>query len=168
MAEAETTFTGAPSYTHLLQAFDHDALTGLQPFVDDPQVPDPFSHRDRTDTYFVVVANDCDLLTSLELNHGPLRNQQGAVLRLDGSADAAVAARTKKFVRIRKDTRDPYGAGGGVHFSVGEVDGPSPLIDAAVRHYQVERDAPTLLLPRLHYVGNLRWKSVNCCSLTVK
>src|SRR5215510_2470535 len=61
------------AFSHFQQAFDDDAFTSLDTGRDDPEVADAVADDDRTDRDLAVVANDCDLMTALQLGHGALR-----------------------------------------------------------------------------------------------
>src|SRR5712692_807339 len=123
--------------SHLHHSFNHDAFTVLQSFGDDPHLSNSFSYRNGAHTDLVVAPNNCDLITSLKLDHRPLGNQQGTALRLRRCANTSVSARTKEIVGIRKDARDPYGPSSGVYFAIRKVDSPRVLIDTAVGEQQL-------------------------------
>src|SRR3954453_11264342 len=59
-----------------LDAFDDDAVTGLNTFLHDPLVIDPAPHFHRLDMNFVIRTNNCNLVAALELGHRALRHEQ--------------------------------------------------------------------------------------------
>src|SRR5689334_6132955 len=60
----------------LLRSFDHHALAGFQAIVDDPHLVDFLADLDGTNADLVVVADNSDLITALQLRHGALRHHQ--------------------------------------------------------------------------------------------
>src|SRR5262245_12907073 len=135
--------------SHLQQALDDDAFTGFQTRRHDPEIANALADHHLPDRDDVVAADDCDLMTALQLGHGALRNQHRFRNGRDGEADAPVASGTQQVVRVRKDPRDPDGSGCGVDFSIGERNRPRAFVDASIREHQLKRHPPALLVEAL-------------------
>src|SRR5439155_4069587 len=52
-------------FTNLLYSFDHDALAGLETFLDDPHCAAPLARAHRLDMNFIVRVHDGDLIAAL-------------------------------------------------------------------------------------------------------
>src|SRR5207244_8230447 len=104
-----------------------DLVTGVQTCA----LPISFGDGDRTHADLVVAPDHGDLMTSLKLDDCPLRNQQGAILRLRGCANAPVTTRTKEIVWISKEAGDANRPGGGIHLPIGERDASLVFINVA-------------------------------------
>src|SRR5205823_14435678 len=104
---------------------------------------------DRTDADLVVIAHHRDLITSLQLDHRLLRDEQRALLRSRRCSNAPVAAWSKKIVGIGENARNSYGPGCGIHLAVGKRNASSLFINSAVGKNQLQR----YVLPLLLYAG---------------
>src|SRR5690348_8193785 len=127
-----------------LRAFNHDPFTGFQTVVDNPKLVDLLADFNRTNTHLVVVANDGDLITALQLRHGALRYHQRVVLRARDRANAAKLSRTKNVAGIRKHAREPNRARLRIDLPIGEEKPSLFRIRRAVGENQIElqlRDA---------------------------
>src|SRR5690242_10118650 len=127
-----------------LRAFNHDPFTGFQTVVDDPILVDLLADFNRTNTHFVVVANNGDLIAALQLRHGALWHHQRVVFRARDRADAAKLSRTKHVAGIRKHARESNRARLRIDLPIGEEKTSLLRIRRAVGENQVEleiRDA---------------------------
>jgi hypothetical protein len=61
----------------------YDAFSGLEPFINDPELADSLSHRDWTNADLVVVSDYGNLITALKFNHRPLGHEQSMFMRSD-------------------------------------------------------------------------------------
>src|SRR3982751_3229239 len=85
---------------HLREPIDHDAVPGLQPRVDLPQLPHPYAGLDGPDLDLVVAPHDRHLEAPLELVDGPLRHQDRPLLDLGHGADFCVLPRPQEVPGI--------------------------------------------------------------------
>src|SRR5512143_854495 len=67
---------------HLLQALDHDLLARLQALLDQPEAVHPRPHLDVAERHLVAFADHRDAVEVLQLDHGSLRDEESALLRL--------------------------------------------------------------------------------------
>src|SRR5580698_8357223 len=88
------------SGAHLLHALGDHALARPESLRNHPLVADTVADGDGPDVDLVVVSNGRDLVAALQLRHGPLRNQQRALLQADNRANLGVSAGTKNISRI--------------------------------------------------------------------
>ena len=79
-----------------LCAFGDDVSPGFRPFSNDPHRVRCVRHLDGR-IHLVVIANDGDLITALQLGDGTLRNEQRASLHAGDRADATVLAGPQDF-----------------------------------------------------------------------
>src|SRR5512143_2404643 len=67
---------------HLLQALDHDLLARLQALLDQPETVHPWPDLDVAERHLVAFADHRDAVEVLQLDHGSLRDEESALLRL--------------------------------------------------------------------------------------
>src|SRR5438132_4304715 len=96
-------------------------------------------------------------MTSLKLDHCSLRNQQSAILRLGGCANAPVTTRTKEIVWISKEAGDANRPGGGINLPIGERDASLVFINFAIGEHQFQGYALSLFF-QLRLGRNRRWE----------
>src|SRR6478672_1991684 len=81
---------------------EDDAVSRLQPFLDDPAVANPLAEIDRADGRVVVGRQHADLMSTLKLRDRALRHEDN--LLPDGGlrADAAILPGPKQVAGIRE------------------------------------------------------------------
>src|SRR5580658_5023085 len=111
--------------THLLHALRNHVVAGLQAVRDDPLIADTVSNRYGSNTHFVLVVDNRQLVGALQLRHGTLRHKQSALLDPRDRANFAVPSGPQDISWIGKQP--------------GEANRSGTFIDLAVRKEKFAR-----------------------------
>src|SRR5260370_25025982 len=91
-------------------------VSWLEAFVNPPHCPHGLAGLHRAYADFVIVVDNCHLITSLRLGNGALRYQQSAILDAGFDAHTSVLAGTKNVAAVGKGSNDANCASAWIHF----------------------------------------------------
>src|SRR5271157_726807 len=80
LGRSKRCYSDGRALSRLLEPFDNDPLTLVQPLVYNPEVVDPLRYFDSPDVHPVVRAYNGDLIASLEFTDGSLRHEERCLL----------------------------------------------------------------------------------------
>src|SRR6266566_3573064 len=133
-----------------LHALHHNSLAGFEALVNNPHGPAPLSHFDRAHADFVIAADHSYLVHALELRDCFLRYQQRRWPDVADEAHAAVLARPKDILGIRKQSGQTNGARLHINLTVGSKEFPLSRVCHSVSQNKVQHELSYSLLSRRH------------------
>src|SRR5262245_55978514 len=103
---------------NFLQALGDNALTRLQPLLNNPLVACPLTHFDSANTYLVVLVHNCNLVAALKFSDRALRDEKSARSHIGRSSDSGVPTRAENVFVVGESPSYSNGAGGLINFAV--------------------------------------------------
>ena len=93
---------------------------------------------DGTNGHFIGAVHNGDLVDSLQLIHGALRDEQGSLLDSGCGSHPTVLAGTQDVSGIGEESGHPDGAGPDVHLAIRKIELPLVRIGGAIGENQLE------------------------------
>src|SRR5262249_40135703 len=122
----------------LVEAFDNDPISGLEPLRHDPEGADALCQIDLSDIDAVVGADHSHLMLALHVTYGSLGNQQRALPHLHHGPHLGELTRAQELLRIREDTTHTDRAGGDPDLPVYDLGRAAVWVHRAVREDDLE------------------------------
>ena len=160
------------TFPHLLDPLHHDPFAGLQPFVDNPLVPDPLAGFDIANGDLVVGSDDRHLVGPLQFGYRALGDQQSILPGFGQGAHAGKLPRPEEVPGIGKERGKADGACLDIHLPIGKIQFSPLRKDVPIRQNQFEHHVAGiaallfLALHRLHILlltdGKVDLDGIDC------